>query len=153
MKFFPPIFFLTAFASFMRVSAGTFASPIAGQTISSTEPFTLTWTSDKYFKQNSFNISVLLSRSPFTSVLSGVTLIEGLVSPDYGIKTYSAELTPRFFYGDSRTGAFDVVIIEPYSAYGVNNEYQVLLDNCLLMHILQGPQYATDLWIQTVNVV
>lgn len=121
--------------------------------ISSFQPFNLTWTSDKYFKQNSFNISVLLSRSPFTSVLSGVTLIEGLVSPDYGIKTYSAELTPRFFYGDSRTGAFDVVIIESYSAYGVSNEYQVLLDDCLLIHILQGPQYATDLWIQTVNIV
>ncbi|PBK95885.1 hypothetical protein ARMGADRAFT_1010792 [Armillaria gallica] len=134
MKFFPPVFFLTAFVLFTRVSAGTFASPTAGQTISSTGPFNLTWTSDKYFKQNSFNISVLLSQSPFTSVLSGVTLIEGLVSPDYGIKTYSAELTPRFFYGDSRTGAFDVVIIEPYSAYG-------------------GPQYATDLWIQTVNIV
>ncbi|KAK0201424.1 hypothetical protein DFS33DRAFT_1347233 [Desarmillaria ectypa] len=135
MKFSFPLLFLSAVASFMGVSAGTFVSPTPGQTICSNEPFNLTWTSDKYFKQRSYNITVLFSRSPFNSVLGGATLVEGLVSPDYGIKTYSAELTPSFFYMDNRTGAFDVVIIESYSAYA-------------------GPQYATDLRnIQTVNVV
>ncbi|SJL17683.1 uncharacterized protein ARMOST_21243 [Armillaria ostoyae] len=152
MKFFFPLYILPALALSALVSAGVFVSPTAGQTISSTDvnilpfldffgvlafypmqPFNLTWTSGKYFKENSFNITVLLARSPFTSTLSGVTLVEGLVSPDAGIKTYSAELAPRYFYGDNETGTFDVVIIESYSAYG-------------------GANYATDLWIQTVNV-
>ncbi|KAK0244682.1 hypothetical protein EDD85DRAFT_208201 [Armillaria nabsnona] len=133
MKFFFPLYILPALALSAFVSAGVFVSPTAGQTISSTDPFNLTWTSGKYFKENSFNITVLLARSPFTSTLSGVTLVEGLVSPDAGIKTYSAELVPRYFYGDNETGTFDVVIIESYSAYG-------------------GANYATDLWIQTVNV-
>ncbi|KAK0201446.1 hypothetical protein DFS33DRAFT_1347396 [Desarmillaria ectypa] len=136
MKFSFPLLFLSAVASFTGVSAGTFLSPTPGQTIRSTEPFNLTWTSDKYYKQNSYNITVLFTRSPFTSVLRGATLAEGLVSgPAYGIKTYSAELTPSFYYMDNMTGAFDVVIIEAYSAYA-------------------GPLYATDLRnIQTVNVV
>ncbi|KAK0477334.1 hypothetical protein IW261DRAFT_1566237 [Armillaria novae-zelandiae] len=133
MKFSFPLYILPALALSALVSAGVFVSPTAGQTISSTDQFNLTWTSGKYFQENSFNITVLLARSPFTSTLSGVTLVEGLVSPDAGIKTYSAELTPKYFYGDNETGTFDVVIIESYSAYG-------------------GANYATDLWIQTVNV-
>ncbi|KAK0460129.1 uncharacterized protein EV420DRAFT_1535237, partial [Desarmillaria tabescens] len=134
MKFSFPLLLISTLASFTGVYAGTFLSPTPGQTISSTQPFNLTWTSDKYFKQTSYNITVLFSRSPFSSALGGATLVEGLVSPHYGIKTYSAELTPGFFYMDNRTGAFDVVIIESYSAYA-------------------GPQYATDLHnIQTVNV-
>ncbi|KAK0201447.1 hypothetical protein DFS33DRAFT_987147 [Desarmillaria ectypa] len=150
MKFFFPLYLLPVLVLSTLVSAGVFVSPTAGQTISSTDvsilpflvfflpfypiqPFNLTWVSGKYFKENSFNITVLFARSPFTSILSGVTLVEGLVSPDAGIKTYSAELAPRYFYGDNQTGTFDVVIIESYAAYGGAND-------------------ATDVWIQTVNV-
>ncbi|KAK0460130.1 uncharacterized protein EV420DRAFT_1478659 [Desarmillaria tabescens] len=132
MKF-SSLYILPALALSTLVSAGVFISPTPGQTISSTEAFNLTWTSGKYFKENSLNITVLLARSTFTSTLSGITLVEGLVSSDAGIKTYSAELAPRYFYGDNETGAFDVVIIESYAAYGGAND-------------------ATDVWIQTVNV-
>ncbi|KAK0438562.1 hypothetical protein EV421DRAFT_1970674 [Armillaria borealis] len=150
MKFsFPLLYILPALVLSALVSAGVFISPTPGQTLSSTEvnvlsssfagltlvqPFNLTWTSGKYFEENSVNITVLLAQSPFASTLSGVTLVQGLVSPDAGIVTYSAELLPQYFYGVNITGAFDVVILETYLAYS---------------HI----NYAIDVWTQTVNFV
>ncbi|SJL17705.1 uncharacterized protein ARMOST_21265 [Armillaria ostoyae] len=134
MKFSFPLYILPALAFSALVSAGVFISPTPGQTLSSTEPFNLTWTSGKYFEENSVNITVLLAQSPFASTLSGVTLVQGLVSPDAGIVTYSAELLPQYFYGVNITGAFDVVILETYLAYS---------------HI----NYAIDVWTQTVNFV
>ncbi|KAK0460150.1 uncharacterized protein EV420DRAFT_1478677 [Desarmillaria tabescens] len=112
----------------------SYISPTAGQTIYSTEPFNLTWVSGRYFEEESLNITVLLVHSPFTSTLNGITLVEGLVSPNAGVKTYSTELTPSYFYGDNETGTFDVVILETYLAYAHFND-------------------ATDVWIQTVNIV
>ncbi|KAG7444052.1 uncharacterized protein BT62DRAFT_249311 [Guyanagaster necrorhizus] len=131
MKFFF-LYILPAFVLSTLASA-QYISPTAGETISSTDPFNLTWVSGKYFKETSLNITVLFARSPFSSSLNGVVLVEGLVSNDPGIKTYSAELAPRYFYNDNETGAFDIIIIETYQAYG-------------------GANIATELYIQTVNL-
>ncbi|KAK0477313.1 hypothetical protein IW261DRAFT_1609031 [Armillaria novae-zelandiae] len=134
MKSFALLCTLPALVLSTLVSAGVFISPTTNQTLSSTSPFNLTWVSGKYFEENSVNITVLLARSPFASTLSGVTLVQGLVSPDAGILTYSAELLPQYFYGVDITGAYDVVILETYLAYSHLN-------------------YAIDVWTQTVNFV
>ncbi|SJL17708.1 uncharacterized protein ARMOST_21268 [Armillaria ostoyae] len=134
MKFSVLLYILPALALSALVSAQVFTSPTPGQTLSSTEPFNLTWVSGTYFEENSLNITVLLTRSPFASTLSGVMLVQGLVSPDAGIKTYSAQLLPQYFYGANITGAFDVVILQTYLAYAHFND-------------------AIDVYIQTVNFV
>ncbi|PBK60188.1 hypothetical protein ARMSODRAFT_1090496 [Armillaria solidipes] len=134
MKFSVLLYILPTLALSALVSAQVFTSPTPGQTLSSTEPFNLTWVSGTYFEENSLNITVLLMRSPFASTLSGVTLVQGLVSPDAGIKTYSAQLLPQYFYGVNITGAFDVVILQTYLAYAHFND-------------------AIDVYIQTVNFV
>ncbi|PBK95862.1 hypothetical protein ARMGADRAFT_1010770 [Armillaria gallica] len=134
MMFSVLLYILPALALSALASAQVFASPTPGQTLSSTEPFNLTWVSGTYFEENSLNITVLLTRSPFTSTLSGVILVQGLVSPDAGIKTYSAQLLPQYFYGANITGAFDVVILQTYLAYAHFND-------------------AIDVYTQTVNFV
>ncbi|KAF9046027.1 hypothetical protein BDZ89DRAFT_1127531 [Hymenopellis radicata] len=114
----------------LLASAGVFNSPAAGSTISSTEPFNLTFTSGKYYKEQSESITVLLAPSPFTR--TGTTLVKDLAPSTVGIYVYYSDLTPSYFYGGNTTGLFDIVILETYSAYsGIP---------------------ATDVWTQTVTI-
>ncbi|KAK0244739.1 hypothetical protein EDD85DRAFT_210835 [Armillaria nabsnona] len=96
------------------VAAGTFNSPTSGQTISANEPFNLTWTSGRYFKENSISITVLLTEGEYASKLYGTTLVKDLQPMTH----YHSDLTPSFLYGSERSGNFQIVVLETYTSYG-----------------------------------
>ncbi|KAK0477382.1 hypothetical protein IW261DRAFT_1566288 [Armillaria novae-zelandiae] len=99
------------------VAAGTFNSPTSGQTISANEPFNLTWSSGRYFKENSISITVLLTEGEYASKLYGTTLVKDLQPTTTGLYKYYSDLTPSFFYGSERSGNFQIVVLETYTAY------------------------------------
>ncbi|KAF9075368.1 hypothetical protein BDP27DRAFT_1314879, partial [Rhodocollybia butyracea] len=115
------------------VLAGTFVSPAAFSTISSSAEFDFTWVSTRYFKESSQSISVLLAPNA-NFPLEGIVLVKDLIATAPGVgeagPTYSASLTPEFVASSSHTGDFVLVVIEDYFAYGGNPamsvEYQTI---------------------------
>ncbi|KIK61285.1 hypothetical protein GYMLUDRAFT_261160 [Collybiopsis luxurians FD-317 M1] len=121
MKFSFPATGIVLAAAAARVSAGTFISPAAGSTISSSEPFNFTWVSGRYFKESSNSVTVLLSAN-WDSSQEGIILTQDLASTAPGIgesgPTYFAELTPGFVASSSHTGEFQLVVVENFNAFG-----------------------------------
>ncbi|KAK0201379.1 hypothetical protein DFS33DRAFT_980614 [Desarmillaria ectypa] len=99
------------------VAAGTFNSPTSGQTICANEPFNLTWSSGRYFKESSISITVLLTEGEYSSSLEGTTLVKDLEPMTTGFYEYYSDLTPYFFYMSQRSGNFQIVVLETYTAY------------------------------------
>ncbi|KAF9074110.1 hypothetical protein BDP27DRAFT_1416434 [Rhodocollybia butyracea] len=105
------------------VLAGTFVSPAASSTISSSAEFNFTWVSSRYFEESSQSVSVLLAPNA-NFPLEGIVLAKDLTPISSGVgesgPTYYAPLTPEFVASSSHTGDFVLVVVEDYTAYGGN---------------------------------
>ncbi|KAJ7032885.1 hypothetical protein C8F04DRAFT_639632 [Mycena alexandri] len=113
-------------------SAGsTFAAILislkAGDRLSVSKPFNLDYDSERYFKEQSNTISVVIS-SDKTGLSGGLVLQDQTPTNHSGIydsATYSVKAFPFFLYGVNGPGIHTVHVLESYQPYGAPNALQI----------------------------
>ncbi|KAJ7175110.1 hypothetical protein C8R43DRAFT_1119126 [Mycena crocata] len=109
--------------------AATLISPKQGQSLSlSHEKFNVTYNSERYFKEESRTISVVISSG--ASGFPGAEVVRNhsptSYSGPYGSAVYSLLVYPFFLYGDTAPGNHTVHIVEDYAPYGADNAINIL---------------------------
>ncbi|KAJ7032882.1 hypothetical protein C8F04DRAFT_639491 [Mycena alexandri] len=95
-------------------------SPTPGQVLSASEPFNLTFASQRYFKESSIKISVVTA--PAGGAFPGGAPVLDLAPTSHSsVDTsaiYSVLVTPITLYQGPATGNHTVYVIETYNAFG-----------------------------------
>ncbi|KAJ7776533.1 hypothetical protein DFH07DRAFT_798517 [Mycena maculata] len=112
------------FATLFTVAASAFAqtviSPTPGQVLSASEPFNLTYFSQRYFEESSIKISVVTAPADgsFPGGAPVLDLAPTSHSPVDSSAIYSTMVSPITLYNGPQTGNHTVYVIETYNAYG-----------------------------------
>ncbi|KAJ7723085.1 hypothetical protein B0H16DRAFT_1699113 [Mycena metata] len=95
-------------------------SPTPGQVLSATEPFNLTFASERYFKESSIKISVVTAPAggSFPGGAPVLDLAPTSHSPVDTSAIYSVLVAPITLYEGPQTGNHTVYVIETYNAFG-----------------------------------
>ncbi|KAJ7743597.1 hypothetical protein B0H16DRAFT_1008012 [Mycena metata] len=107
--------------------AATLISPKARDKLSLAQPFNLEYDSERYFKEQSNTISVVIS-SDKTGLSGGLVLRDQIptnYSGIYGSATYAVKVLPFFLYGVTGPGKHTVHVLESYQPYGASKALEI----------------------------
>ncbi|KAJ6606950.1 hypothetical protein B0H10DRAFT_2439853 [Mycena sp. CBHHK59/15] len=108
--------FMTASSGF----AAVIVTPTPGQVLPASEPFNLTFASQRYFKESSIKISVVTAPADgsFPGGAPVLDLAPTSQDPRDTSAIYSVMVEPITLYSGDASGNHTVYVIETYSAFG-----------------------------------
>ncbi|KAJ7443186.1 hypothetical protein B0H11DRAFT_469286 [Mycena galericulata] len=110
----------TLFAAATFAFGQVIVTPTPGQVLSASEPFNLTYASQRYFKESSVKISVVTAPAAGTFP-GGAPVLDLLPTSHDPVDTaaiYSVQVNPITLYNGPQTGNHTVYVIETYNAFG-----------------------------------
>ncbi|KAJ7090734.1 hypothetical protein B0H15DRAFT_930245 [Mycena belliarum] len=97
-------------------------SPTAGQVLSASQPFNLTFASQRYFKESSNKIDVVISQTDgsFPGALVVRDMLKTSSDSRDGSSIYSVMVTPQALCCGGVEGNRTLYVLEDYNAFGGN---------------------------------